>query len=184
MRYYKDQAGGFYYHNMLVSPGVTPIDSQNPGVATFEIDQTTLAPQNLQITFLSLDKTFGWTSIPSDITLIPFRQVSFSQFGMYTLTAEALKDFKDKLTADNFLTLQFLAAKIGFNPADSSEFGKAIGLYQADNIVSDTKQRTYKYVCQMHFNKDANELEECIADNKLLASSATEAIGTAVTFLQ
>jgi hypothetical protein len=27
VRYHTDQAGGFYYHNMLVSPGVTPIDS-------------------------------------------------------------------------------------------------------------------------------------------------------------
>lgn len=159
VRYHTDQAGGFYYHNMLVSPGVTPIDSQNPGVATFEIDQTTLVPQNLQITFLALDQTFGWTSIPSDVTLIPFRQVSFSQYGMSSLTAEALKDFKNKLAADNHLTLLFLAAKIGFNPADSGELGKAIGLYQAQNIVSATQQKTYKYVCQMHLNKNAAELD-------------------------
>jgi hypothetical protein len=47
-----------------------------------------------------------------------------------------LKDFKNKLDADNHLTLQFLAAKIGFDPADSTEFGKAIGLYQAMKLVS------------------------------------------------
>ena len=58
---------------MLVSPGVTPIDGQNPGVATFDIDSKTLTPSNLQITFLPLDKTFGLITIPNDIELIPFR---------------------------------------------------------------------------------------------------------------
>ena len=47
VRYHADPAASFYYHNMLVSPGVTPIDGQNPGVATFEIDASTFEPQNL-----------------------------------------------------------------------------------------------------------------------------------------
>ncbi len=44
VRYHTDKAAGFYYHNMLVSPGVTPIDHSNPGVATFEVDSKTLTP--------------------------------------------------------------------------------------------------------------------------------------------
>lgn len=28
----------FFYHNLIVSPGVTPIDGSNPGVATFEVN--------------------------------------------------------------------------------------------------------------------------------------------------
>ena len=46
-------------HNMIVSPGVTPIDTINPGFATFEVDDSTLTPENLQLTFVELSKTYG-----------------------------------------------------------------------------------------------------------------------------
>ena len=52
------------------------------------------------------------------------------------MTATAINDFKNKLAADNTLTLHYLAAKIGFDPADPTEFEKALGLYEAMNIVS------------------------------------------------
>jgi hypothetical protein len=77
-----------------------------------------------------------------------------------------MKDFKNKLDADNNLTLKFLAAKIGYDPEDPGEYGKAINLYVGMNIVTDPKHKTYKYICQMHFNKDSTELDQCIADNK------------------
>ncbi len=84
-----------------------------------------------------------------------------------------MKDFKNKLDADNTFTLQFMAAKIGFNPYDPTEYGRAIELYQAKNIVSATKLKTYKYVCQMHFNRNATELDQCIANNKAAAAHSS-----------
>lgn len=54
----------FFYHNILISPGITPIKKQNPGFATFDLDLSTMTPKNLKMTFLDLDKTFGMKSIP------------------------------------------------------------------------------------------------------------------------
>jgi len=34
----------FDFHNILISPGVTPWDKSNPGVTLFEIDQSTDIP--------------------------------------------------------------------------------------------------------------------------------------------
>lgn len=91
----------FYYHNMFVSPGVTPINGQNPGVAMFEVDEKTLSPQNLQLYFIELSRTYGWQSVPEDVSLIPFRQVSLSkEYGLYSLNAGAIKDFKNALDSD------------------------------------------------------------------------------------
>ena len=85
---------------MLVSPGVTPINGQNPGVATFTVNESTLSPENLKLHFLELDRTYGWDKLPSDLSLYPFREVSLSAFGLNSLSAEALKDFKNTLEAD------------------------------------------------------------------------------------
>ena len=68
--------------------------------------------------------------------------------------------------------MKYLAAKIGYDPEDPGEFGKAIHLYTAINLVSATNQKTYKFICQMHFNKDAAELDACIANNKMAAVSS------------
>ena len=66
----------YYFHNMLVSPGVTPINGQNPGVATFTIDGTTLAPQDWKLHFLDLERTYGWETLPTDLSKVPFREFS------------------------------------------------------------------------------------------------------------
>ena len=125
------------------------------------------------MTFLQLDRTYGWTSIPKDITQIPFNQVNFSNYGLFTLTAAGLNDFKNKLDADNTLALQFMAATLGFNSNNSTEYGKAIKLYQAQHLVSATTLKTYNYVCQMHFNKNAAELDQCIANNNAAAAHSS-----------
>ena len=65
-----------FYHSMLVSPGVTPIDGQNPGVAVFDINDGVAS--NLVLHFVELERTYGWNSIPEDISVIPFRSVPIS----------------------------------------------------------------------------------------------------------
>ncbi len=125
------------------------------------------------MTFLQLDRTYGWTSIPKDITQIPFTQVNFSNYGIFTLTAAGLNNFKNKLDADNTLALQFMAAKLGFDPNNSTEYEKAIKLYQAQHLVSATTLNTYNYVCQMHFNKNAAELDQCIANKTAPAAHSS-----------
>ena len=140
---------------MLVSPGVSPINGNNPGVGIFAVDETTLVPENWQLLFLDLDRTYGWQSLPTDLALFPFREVSLSTYGLYSLNAEALKDFKNTLNADQTLLYRYLVAKIGYDPTDTTEYDEAMNIY-ADRIGILTKpaHKTYKYICQMHLSKN------------------------------
>ena len=153
---------------MLVSPGVSPINGQNPGVATFEVDSETLDPQNLELHFLRLELTYGWEVLPKDIASYPFRSVSLSnQFGLYQLTGASLKQFKSVLESKQSFTEKFLISKIGFDPNDNSEFKRGMDIYINDiEIVTANKQKLYKFICQMHMNKDSKELAQCVTDAK------------------
>jgi hypothetical protein len=51
----------FMFHNILLCPGVTSLDGQNPGYATLQIDQLTNKAHDLKMTFLTIEKTYGWT---------------------------------------------------------------------------------------------------------------------------
>jgi hypothetical protein len=138
----------YFYHNMIVSPGVTPIDGNNPGVATFEISKSTMIPSNLVLYFLSLEKTYGWKSIPKDLASIPFRTVEFSEFGLTDLTAKDLSTFKNQLQVDDKLTYRYLVSKVGYDPSDPVEYEKGMGLYIDDlGIITSSKRKTYKFIC-------------------------------------
>ena len=154
---------------MIVSPAVSPINGQNPGFGVFTIDQASLTPENWQLTFLVLDRTYGWDKLPSDIALFPFRQVSISQFGLFSLSAIALKDFKNTLEADQTLLYRYLVAKIGYDPNDSTEYDRAMKVYtDRIGIITSPAHKTYKYICQMHKNLTQKELDDCIAANKVI----------------
>ena len=108
-----------YFHNILLSPGVTPMDGSNPGVMTFEVDLNTMVPQNLKMIFLDLDKTLGWESIPNDVSEIPVNVVDFEkEFGLKELSGAALNEFKKKLEGDNEMTKRYLTMKLGFKYED------------------------------------------------------------------
>ena len=76
LRYHSNKDAPYFYHNILISPGVTPITKQNPGFATFDIDLT-MTPTNLTMTFLDLDKTYGMKSAPTDIKDVPINVLKF-----------------------------------------------------------------------------------------------------------
>jgi hypothetical protein len=59
----KDAKTEFNFHNLFVSPGMTPYGDSNPGVAMFELTSD-FVPQNLKMEFLNLDATFGMQSVP------------------------------------------------------------------------------------------------------------------------
>lgn len=62
---------------------MTPNKNQNPGFATFEIDDSSLIPKNLKMIFVDLEQTYGWQSVPNDINGLPLLTVDFhSQFGL------------------------------------------------------------------------------------------------------
>ncbi|CDW74027.1 UNKNOWN [Stylonychia lemnae] len=164
-----------FYHNILVAPGVSPVKNQNPGYAVFEIDSSTFIPENLKLTFLNL-LAVSKSEISS--SNLPFRSVLLSDFGLNQLTASALKDFKNKLEADDKLTYKYLVAKLGFDPNDSTEYETAMSIYVTDlGLLTKSKRKTYKFICQMHMSKTKQELDQCISD----ASNANDA---AALFLQ
>lgn len=80
LRYHSngDDSNKIFYHNLLVSPGISPVKNQNPGVAIFEIDSQTFIPHNLKMLFAVLDQTYGLKSGET----FPFRTVTFSDFGL------------------------------------------------------------------------------------------------------
>ena len=152
-----------------MSPGITPISGANPGFATFTVDDNTLAAENWQLHFLALDRTYGWDTLPADLSLYPFRDVSMSQFGLFSLSPVALKDFKNTLQKDQSLLYRYLVAKIGYEPTDSMEYENAIEkIYISKlSLVTKSARKTYKYICQMHKNKNTVEMDECIASYKM-----------------
>jgi len=77
-----------------------------------------LVPENWQLHFLDLERTYGWDKLPSDLSLFPFREFSSSVYGLFSLRAEAIKDFKNILDADQNLLYKYLVSRIGFDASD------------------------------------------------------------------
>jgi len=65
-----------------------------------------------------------------------------------------------------------LVAKLGFDPNDNSEFEQGMDIYIKDlDLITSSKRKTYKFICQMHMNQDKKELDQCVADGKKANSS-------------
>jgi hypothetical protein len=114
-----------------VSPGISPIKNQYPGIAIFEVDAATLIPRDLKMMFLLLDSTYG-LKMNTEAASLPFRTVSFTDFGLYELTPTALKDFKGRLEQSDSLTYNYLTAKLGFDYNSKTEFQQAMKIYVED----------------------------------------------------
>jgi hypothetical protein len=86
----KDPATKFDFHNLLVTPGVTPNKGQNPGIAMFEVDNG--VAHNLKFEFLDLGKTYGSKTIPSNLT---FHSLDFAaRYGVTNIDANSLVTFR------------------------------------------------------------------------------------------
>lgn len=87
-----DPTEKFDFHNLLVSPGVTPYDGSNPGVSTFELGDD-FVPRNLRMQFLNLDDTIGQTSVSYDS--LTWNPLDFSaDWGLAQLDAASLANFR------------------------------------------------------------------------------------------
>lgn len=123
----KDAKDKFNFHNLFVSPGMTPYGDSNPGVSKFELDSN-LVPQNLRMEFLDLDATFGKTSVP--YSEAKFWTVDYAKdYGVTYMTSDSLADFYDKLASqDEGITLNYLISKLGFDYNDSQQRQQGIAL--------------------------------------------------------
>lgn len=152
---------------MLVVPGVTPWDGQNPGVGMFEVNSAGV-PTALRMEFLNLNATIGKSSVSYEDA--EFLSVNFAtDFGLVDLDATSLSTFRKVLEADETFTLNYLVAKLGFDSTDSAQFDQAVKLLTDIDLVTTTKHHTGEYICQMHFSITPTEYDTCTASaNKSL----------------
>jgi hypothetical protein len=137
------------FHNMLVAPGSTPYDGSNPGVAHFEIDETTLVPSNLKLEFININNTLGKSSVT--YADLDFYSVDFSKdWGVKTLDATSLADFRKVLEPNEALTLNYLVSKLGFDYTDSVQMALGISVLTDIDVVTSKAHHTGEYICLMH----------------------------------
>ena len=134
----------FNFHNLLVSPGVTPYDGSNPGVATFEITEY-LVPQNLRMEFLNLNDTLG------ESPEITWNSVDFAQmWGLKQLDAQSLDSFRKTLEESEEYTNNYLVSKLGFDYNDPVQYEMAMKVLTDNDLVTSPDHHTGEYLCQMY----------------------------------
>ncbi len=73
--------------------------------------------------FLSLSQTYGWTTLPDDLSKWPYRTLDFTEkYGLKNLSPKSLDAFRVKLQADHNLLFEYLTLKVGFDPNDKKEY--------------------------------------------------------------
>ena len=92
----KDLSGSeFYFHNLLVSPGLTAYGDSNPGVSYFEI--TNNVPHNLRMEFINIGSSYGKKQVTYEDA--DFNSVSFSAFGLNQIDATTLSNYYKTLAS-------------------------------------------------------------------------------------
>lgn len=160
---FKDTATHYDFHNLLVAPAVTMNKGNNPGIAMFEVDGSG-TPGQLKYEFLDLQKTYGSTTIPTDLTFYP---LDFdAMYDVSEITPLALADWRKRLEADNNMTLDYLVRKVGFNPTIPSEYSTAMAIYASEGLVT-SKDDYACFLCQMHKSISSTEENACCSGNGL-----------------
>jgi hypothetical protein len=157
----KDLSGStFNFHNLFVSPGMTPYGNSNPGVSKFELNSD-FVPQNLRMEFLDLDYTIGKQSVP--YSEAKFWTVDYAKdYGVTDLTPDSLANFYDVLSSqDEGITLNYLISKLGLNPEDSQQRQQGIDLLSKKDIITSNKHHVGEFLCLMKHSSWASEYADC-----------------------
>ncbi len=171
---------------MIIDPGVTSFDGANPGYTVFDLDLNRLISMNLRLTFVGIEKTYGWTSPYPPVSQWPWTTLNFSEYLNITdLTPYNIHLLHEKFASDDTLLKRYLSDKVGWDPDVPLEFQKAMGMYEDFGIITTKTQDTYPYKCQMNKSVFVNELLQCYEENKpkgvlkkYLSESATSRINT------
>lgn len=155
-----DTPSKFYFHNILVAPGVTPNKGQNPGISSFEVINGT--PTNLKQEFLDLNPTFGHSSVPSSLTWFSLDYAS--RYGLTDFDSESLSNHRKNLEADLDLARDYMVRTLGFNPDDSAEYDQAMAIYESKDLIT-SKGNPTEFFCEMHKSIDGNEEDACFNGN-------------------
>ena len=149
------------FHNIIINPGTTSCSDQNPGYSLFKIDDLSLIPKDLSLTFLPLYLTYNQNQIP-DLSDLPFRTMKLNEFELYELTSESLAAFMDYLrNSPTENVISYLIQKTGYDPNLSGEREIALKLLKSVGLISDNEDPK-NFLCQMHSSLFEDELTECM----------------------
>ena len=122
-------------------------------------------PSNLKWEFIDLVPQVGQSSVSySDLE---FLSLDMSEYGVTSLTASALSDFRKALENDKDMTLEYLTRKMGFNHKSSAETEMAYAIYEDKDLITTGKQKTGEFICQMHKSLSPDEFDDCCASANL-----------------
>ena len=98
---YLNFTGPKRYHNMLISPGVTSFDGQNPGYTVMQLNLTSQIAYDLKMTFLPIDKTYNWTMPFPDVMTWPWNVLNFTEYiGINEITPYSIEQLALRLMAN------------------------------------------------------------------------------------
>ena len=98
-----------------MTPAISPIKTNNPGVSILTIDDSSLKPQNIESHFFLLNKYLEDNSIDE------WHTVNYQEdFGVTDLTPEGIHLLKTALDGDKDATLNYLIQKVGYMPEDAA----------------------------------------------------------------
>lgn len=94
---------------------------------------------------------------------LKFLSLDMSDYGVTSLTADALSEFRKALEADHDMALEYLTRKMGFDASSDEETQMAYALYEDMDLITTGKQKTGEYICEMHFSLSPEEFKTCCA---------------------
>lgn len=84
-----------------------------------------------------------------------------SDYGVTSLTATALSEFRKALEDDKDMALEYLTRKMGYNASSDEETQMAYAVYEDKDLITTGKQKTGEYICQMHKSLSPEEFNDC-----------------------
>ena len=95
---------------------------------------------------MDLNPSFGKTSVNyEDITWLSLDLEA--DFGVSNLDPESLSTFRNLLQDDYDLSIDYLVAKLGFDPTNQDEVDQALAIYEDKDLISTKKHKTDEYIC-------------------------------------
>jgi hypothetical protein len=153
-----------WFDNLYISPSISPIFGNNPGITVFDLDYE-MKVKDMKIRYLYLPSTYN-KAHEDDFKWRTFD--FFEQTGVKHYNSSELYAFEEKLNHDSDELLDFLVAKIGFDPKSKSERKMVLEKYywKTLGVISKNKNGTYNtnvYQCLLHIFTNA-ELADCLEE--------------------
>jgi len=156
------------YRNLFIGCAVSPDHEQMPGFNTFAIEGDEMVPRDLRLTTIDLEATYGKNPAPP-LSEVPVRHLQFTDYGIDSLTAEALSSSFSKFDSESFQDqLKFLTTKEGFDPADAHEDAEGISLLNSWGLLNNDHTSIASYYCQQERAKDPVKMQACLDQTKRL----------------